>query len=496
MDEYDPRPKVLVVDDTPMHRQIIATMLAERNLRIIEATGGMEGISTAFFELPDLVISDVMMPDISGYQLCRFLKNDSATVHIPIILMTATELGKQDRFWGLRSGADRYVAKDRVRDLLLDEVTALLDQTLRASSRRRARAARSGEPANRNLQREIGSLFDKLLMQTTIAHEARQLASFVHDDDKCLAELARLVGDLADFDCLCLHLSGPDGGMVHLSCRDPLSPRQAEHVVASVAERTSTGLPALDGDGFVPSLAEIVDEGSTAEPFGAMQVYPLRIQLDELGSLALLCREEAAVRRLPSDHLSLLAQEFAPVAQLLRMARENRKLSVTDGLTQLYNLRYFRRRLAESFENYRRYHRPFSVVLIDVDHFKSINDGHGHPAGDAALQRVAEILTAAVRKGDVVARYGGDEFALLLPETPVEGARTLAERLWQATRTAGFAWRDRPVPLTLSVGVAEMAAECDEPSAVLALADRALYEAKRAGRNAVRTDPGPSKGTP
>ena len=119
-------PRILVVDDTAVHREIVRQLLEQEGYHVLEANDGIQGITMAFWEMPDLIISDVMMPDISGYQLCRFLKQERTTLGIPIILMTATELAKQDRFWGLRSGADRYVDKDLVQDQLKQEVARLL----------------------------------------------------------------------------------------------------------------------------------------------------------------------------------------------------------------------------------------------------------------------------------------------------------------------------------------------------------------------------------
>ena len=155
--------------------------------------------------------------------------------------------------------------------------------------------------------------------------------------------------------------------------------------------------------------------------------------------------------------------------------------AVTDGLTGLRNHRAFQEQLALAWEQSVRYRHPLSLVLLDVDHFKAFNDTFGHPAGDAALCKVATVLQACARTTDFVARYGGEEFVLLLPETDAEGAVRAAERIRAAL--AEQAWEYRAI--TVSGGVATCTPDLDSPAALLETADKALYAAKAAGRNRV-----------
>jgi two-component system, cell cycle response regulator len=154
-----------------------------------------------------------------------------------------------------------------------------------------------------------------------------------------------------------------------------------------------------------------------------------------------------------------------------------RKLAATDALTGLPNRREFERRLSEEIERARRFARPCSVVLLDVDHFKQVNDRAGHAAGDALLRRLGATLARGVRDVDTLARLGGDEFACLLLETSAEGAQVAAQRLVATVRAE--------TGCTISAGVAEGAASLADGAALLAAADRALYAAKAAGRDRV-----------
>ena len=163
-----------------------------------------------------------------------------------------------------------------------------------------------------------------------------------------------------------------------------------------------------------------------------------------------------------------------------------RQLATTDQLTGLLNRREFDRLLVEEVERTRRFERPLALVLIDLDHFKSINDRHGHPAGDTVLRTVATRITETVRSLDRVARIGGEEFAVLLMETSVEEAMAAAQRLIEVMRGAPMAVSDEVrLPVTISAGVAVAPTHAKESAALIEAADKALYTAKRNGRNRV-----------
>jgi diguanylate cyclase (GGDEF)-like protein/PAS domain S-box-containing protein len=156
-------------------------------------------------------------------------------------------------------------------------------------------------------------------------------------------------------------------------------------------------------------------------------------------------------------------------------------LSVTDGLTDLYNRRAFEEKLKDEFERARRYNSPLSLLMLDADNFKEFNDLLGHPAGDDLLQSIARMLKDNARANDVTARYGGDEFAVILPNTDSKVAYHLAERLRWAARELCY----DPHQVTISIGVAALSLDMSDHRALVVAADSALYDAKRKGRNQV-----------
>ncbi|HEX9306060.1 MAG TPA: GGDEF domain-containing protein [Anaeromyxobacter sp.] len=185
-------------------------------------------------------------------------------------------------------------------------------------------------------------------------------------------------------------------------------------------------------------------------------------------------------------------------------ARYQMKLAegaLQDPLTGLYNRRHLDERLASELAGAQRHGRPVSLLMIDIDHFKAVNDAHGHLAGDEALKMVAFVLRGAVRKEDVLARYGGEEFVVIARETAFEGARALAERIRRAVERSHCSWQGRELGLTVSIGVTVSVGLTEflpgrSEREVLEAADRALYLAKQQGRNrvvALPLDTGPAK---
>jgi two-component system, cell cycle response regulator len=188
------------------------------------------------------------------------------------------------------------------------------------------------------------------------------------------------------------------------------------------------------------------------------------------------------------------AELRARVRSALRMKRFQDLLAAKaqlDGLTGLWNRAYFDRRLLDEVQATARYGRTVSLVMLDIDHFKKLNDDFGHPFGDVVLQRVGELLAAALRASDAACRYGGEEFACILTETSLEGALIAGERIRDQLRGLDFVQKGRVVPVTASIGVSSTeligVASPSIGGALVESADRALYEAKRSGRDRVCT---------
>lgn len=161
------------------------------------------------------------------------------------------------------------------------------------------------------------------------------------------------------------------------------------------------------------------------------------------------------------------------------------RMTTVDGLTQVFNRRYFEDAIEREFSRSRRYQRPLSLVLLDIDFFKKINDSFGHLAGDAVLKEVARVIRTRTRREDVLARYGGEEFALLLPEIETKGAQQLAEKVRKLVEKHEFVFDGERIPVTISAGVATVQKKGEEPTELVRRADEKLYEAKTAGRNRV-----------
>jgi len=189
------------------------------------------------------------------------------------------------------------------------------------------------------------------------------------------------------------------------------------------------------------------------------------------------------------DEIELLTTCAHLAAEAIENARlydQTKEQARTDALTGLYNRREFELRLAEEHRRAARYAKPYALMMLDIDHFKQVNDTHGHPAGDVVLKTLANILRKQLRDVDLAARYGGEEFVVVFPEISGEAAKKVAERARRAIAATPFRLPDgREIGVMVSIGVSSYPKDADTPQGVVERADRALYAAKEAGRNRV-----------
>jgi two-component system cell cycle response regulator len=448
--------RILVADDHEPNRRLLQSRLESEYFDVVIARDGKEAVEAVGLHNPDLVLMDVMMPRLDGYEATVAIKSDPKTRHIPVVMVTALD-GQDDRVRGLEAGADDFLTKPIDDVILFARVRSLL---------------------------RLKSVMDELRSRR---QSGRQLGVIAEDDD-----------DDGEIDV-------SDGARI-LVVDDP--GRGGERLVERLSSHHH---PRLETDPRRAARSargpwDLIILDLKAESFDGMRLAA-RLRSDEetrrLPILAIIdsSDRERLVRALElgvNDVLSAPAdvQELdARVRTLVRRKRygdylrasldHSLELAVTDQLTGLHNRRYLTSQLTDLIDRVRIDGAPLSLVIADIDHFKTINDTHGHDAGDLVLKEFAARLALNARASDAACRYGGEEFVVIMPGADIDAARSLAERVRRAVG-------DVPMPIggnavievTVSLGVARLEAG-DDLGRLLKRADQALYAAKQRGRNRV-----------
>jgi two-component system cell cycle response regulator len=455
--------RILVVDDNPLNVKLLAAKLANEYYIVSSAATGTEALDKVMREKPDIVLLDVMMPEIDGFETCRRIKTDPATAHIPVVMVTALS-DVADRVKGLEAGADDFLTKPindlalmaRVRSLL--RLKMIMDEwRLRETTSSQFLQPMESEteiPATRGghvVLLEDNGLQRELIVRTLSKIEARVTLAATVAEATTLAQEGN-----CDLAIASLDLATEDGLQICPQLRTHETTRQMP--ILLIANETET-----------PRVAKGLDLGAND--------YLLR----------------------PIDSNELLARTRTQLKQRRHYVRmrsnyeQNMSLALVDPLTGAFNRRYLEAHAPKLLARCRMVSKPLAIGMIDLDYFKQVNDRYGHAAGDTVLKEIVNRITQGLRPFDLVARMGGEEFVIIMPETGIGAATAIGERLRERIGQMPIAWSEKaaPLPVTVSIGIA--IGQPDENvtvDAIIARADRALYEAKKAGRNCVMLDKG------
>src|SRR6267154_88927 len=448
--------RILVVDDIPANVNLLASRLSAEYFDVVTATNGTDALEICERGDCDVVLLDILMPGMDGFEVCRRLKSGLTTHNIPVVMVTALDQAS-DRVRGLEAGADDFLTKPVSGIALIARVRSL-SRLKRMTDEVRMRARTSREIGIESPEREAISdkgLGGRILVVDERLEFANRTAAFLSDTQKVDIEVDPSVALFraaeGNYDLLIVSLG--------LDRFDGL--------------RLCSQIRSLERTRNLPILAIADVENDTKLVRGL-----------EIGVNDYLTR--------PFDKCELNARVCTQIRKkrYSERLRDNVQMSIemaiTDALTGLHNRRYMESHIGALIEQASARGKPLAVSLLDIDFFKSVNDTYGHDAGDDVLREFANRIRKSIRGIDLACRYGGEEFVVLMPETDLAVAAAVSERLRRRIASEPFRVQQgaRQIEVTISIGIAALGGG-DDAAMLVKRADQALFRAKRDGRNRV-----------
>src|SRR6201996_194840 len=451
--------RVLVVDDVLSNVKLLEAKLTAEYFEVVSAFNGLECLKKMEEATPDIVLLDVMMPGMDGFEVCRRIKSNPKTAHVPVGMVTALDQ-PSDRVAGLDAGADDFLTKPVDDAALFARVRSLVRLKMMTDELRMRESTGQGmgliDPAETLIENNQSG---RILVIEDRAESVAWFASAltpkheVASADTFEEALVRVKGGDFDLIVVSLGMRGFDG------------------------LRLCSQLRSLPEGRHVPILV-VVSDGDRRKLTQALEMGVNDYLTRPVDKNELVARVRTQLRK----------KRYAD--RLRHNVQLSLEMAITDQLTGLHNRRYMSRHLDSLVRNAVSSGKPLAFVIMDIDFFKTVNDTCGHDIGDEVLKEFASRIAANVRGIDLACRYGGEEFVVAMPDTDIAFATNIAERLRQSIEANPVRISRAPnaLNITVSIGIAKYEGGDDTADKLLHRADQALYRAKRSGRNRVVSD--------
>ncbi|MGK7918590.1 MAG: diguanylate cyclase [Trichodesmium sp.] len=446
---------ILIVDDQLLNLRVLTSMLTRKNYQVRKATDGETAIEAVKIEPPDLIILDIKMPEMDGYQVCECLKSDAETKDIPVIFISAlTDVF--DKVKAFKVGGIDYITKPFAEA----EVLARIENQLIIQKQQKLLKQKHNllDKKHRILQQEIKN---RKQIEVCLSQSRKLLSSILNSSLDGIAALEAVrnyqTKKIEDFRCLEIN-----------SIIAEVFNKQREDLIGNLVVKNI--INKIDVNLF-PDFVKVVETGISLE-----KDFSYEHQGEE--------KWYSYIAVKLADGFSITIRD---ITARKKLELELHNLANLDGLTGISNRRIFDKTLAKEWQICQREKQPLTLILIDIDYFKKYNDDYGHQQGDDCLICVADALAQVVKRPrDMVARYGGEEFVLILPNTQHEGAIAISEQIQQRIRELAITHESSEVSaiVSLSLGIASVIPATESsPQELINMADQALYQAKKQGRD-------------
>jgi two-component system cell cycle response regulator len=461
--------QIILIEPRESGREMLAERLRMQGYAVTVAPNPAEGAHLALSGPPTAVIADLWMPGISGVQLCRLLRAEPATENVPVVLRGPD--GQRNRFWAERAGAAQYVVKGHMGDLV-----RTLSKVIAASPGDDSFFTELAQEET-DIRDRIASYLDNALFESVIASEVRNL-SLCGAFDRLFDLFSQFVCQVASYRWLAVVTETPTRLGLHTH---PTRVTQSRDEAIQ-----ALGLP-TDVHTIIVEDDDAYDDTTGRAPL----ILPVTFADTRIGRMAFAGRQ--AVGDQEHQIISIIAKELGGPIRMATLVEEAQRLATIDPLTGLMNRRAFLNAFDIEIERAMRLNTPLAVMLMDVDHFKAINDNRGHASGDSVLAAIGRLIAKQARRVDLVARWGGEEFVVALVGADAVTGGIAAERYREAVQhLTVLDGGGQPIPVTASFGLAVLESG-ESIESVIDRADRAMYAGKTAGRNCVRVAPGAQK---
>lgn len=445
--------RILVVDDVEPNVRLLEAKLTLEYYEVLTATDGATALEIASAERPDIILLDVMMPGMDGFETCRRLKADPVTRHIPVVLVTALD-GREDKIKGLGVGADDFVTKPIDDVILFARVKSLVRlKSVMDELREREETGRRIGVDTDGAGRLRGS-GGRVLIVDDSANQTATMIEHLSGEHRVTVEAepaAALIAARGPIDLMIVNVSSSEFDGLRFVA-------QARSTEAS----RRTPILAVVDPADRPRLVKALE-------LGANDILPRPVDPEELQA-----RARTQIKR--KRYADFLKEKLD----------YSLEMAVTDALTGLHNRRYMAGQLQALVSRAGQGGDGVAVLMMDIDHFKLVNDGFGHDAGDEVLREFAVRLATNVRAIDLPCRLGGEEFVVVMPGASLEAAASVADRIRRDVAAQPFPIMGGAEGLTITVSVGVAATNGgDTPEDLLKRADEGVYEAKERGRNLV-----------
>lgn len=469
--------KILLIDDSKTQLYSLKIILNKAGFEVVTADNAVVGIELAYQQMPDLIVSDIVMPSINGYQLCRLLKNDITTKHIPIVLLTILE-GKIDKFWGLKAGADKFLNKESDPENLIEEISQILKNIPEKTEHIPEKNISFSENA---YHVKINQILDQSLIESTIMNEFRNISEFINDETKMITEIFAILDSILDFDSAAIFFNSAD--------------LKKKKKITFCSNQPQTTLKNLTKEFFEEIFGEFdkgnvstesikrPDEEAFLESHQTSLVIPIKLGGQILGGIGIYSHKK--IDYLKQKTFGIILNELKMLMQIKHLHSKTRLLTIIDPLTNLYNRRYYKEVIEREFSRAKRYKSDLSIAMFDIDNFKKINDTYGHQFGDEVLKKSSEIILKSLRNTDFAFRYGGEEILAVLTNSSSEQAFIPIERIREKIENYPFEIDGKAVNVTISAGISSLDSDIASSEILTNQADNTLYEAKNSGKNRV-----------